>query len=190
MNKEYSLLPIQNSRKITSRISSTSTRRAAAQAMSRRSQFLRGQLLALPDIAMLRRSESLQSAAAISAAAPGRSGRPPRRRNNSAQTPPAPRSIPESRRPGWPKSRNRSGPALLAAAPCLRLGAIRVEIDLVAHHPYRRGVVRAAILRRCASISHSTRSASAARARARRTPSCSTGSSVSRMPAVSITVTG
>ena len=32
------------------------------------------------------------------------------------------------------------------------------------------------------SASHSTRSASAARARARRTPSCSTGSSVSRMP--------
>ena len=41
-----------------------------------------------------------------------------------------------------------------------------------------------------ASSSHSTRSASPARARARRTPSCSTGSSVSRMPAVSSSVTG
>ena len=95
------------------------------------------------------------------------------------------RSIPRSHRPGCAEIPNSSCPA---AAP--RRRAPGVEIDLVAYRPDRRAAAQRILARAQRSTSHNTRSASAARALARRTPSCSTGSSVSRMPAVSITVTG
>ena len=122
----------------------------------------------------------LPAAAAADARAspePARASRDDRRR-----TPPAPRAGARCRAPVVDDTSKDPG---------LRFRRAATEIDLVAHHDQVRGHDRhgdrPAPPHRPPTT---TRSAAAARARARATPSRSTGSSVSRMPAVSSSVTG
>ena len=114
MNQELFLhyFPIQNSRKITSRISSTSTRPSSRpKANGSRPQFLGGQFLALLDhYAALQRTRPFPAAIAAAASRPIRPPSPdpkksPRKSDQRR------RSIPRSRRHVLPKSESRPHPS-------------------------------------------------------------------------------
>ena len=173
---------MQKSRKMTSKTSSTSTRpvkRPSARAASRSSSATSSSGPSSVDRAPQRLRPSAARAARCRSRVtradlppPKEIGRETRRARRPAASSPSPVSAEISK--------------LLVDSPgCFGTESSRSTLLRTIHDSFAITSCRDGAVRSAASSTHSTRSAAAARSRARRTPSCSTGSWLSRTPAVS-----